>query len=571
MLAEALSGFDEVWRLEAQLERLAADMAGPEADPALLDRYGEVQHRFEALGGYRLEAQAKVILSGLGFKPEEVHRPLARILRRMAHARGAGAPAPAPPGPPAARRADQSPGSRVARVAGELPRLLRRQRGARLPRPLFPEPHGDGDRRPGRGHVSPSTPATTIISSSSARPGTRCSRRARATRPSAWPRSSASSTASAIRRRRRARSRAGSRCSTRWIGSRSTRALGGFISSFPSPRARGGWSPASPTSTRPMETRSCTGARTSPSSAASAWRSSGVNGAGKSTLLKVLAGTLALRQRRAGPRHSRRGALLRAAPARRARSEPDGARRARAGGSRLDHRAPAQYPRLLSLQRRHGRQAHLRAVGRREGAGGARQDARPSRPRSCAWTSRPTTSTSRRRKCSRRRCRPSPGPSCSSPTTATSSTGSRRRWSRWTTATLTTYLGSYDDYLAHKAGAAAPPPPVSAPPVPAPPPAPARLGSSPAAPRGDRRERKEIGREVKAIEARLRTVETQIHDLEARLEDTGLALADPELYRDSRRAREIAQTRKETEERVARLMKEWEDLSLQLSSVKEDA
>src|SRR5688572_21129326 len=76
VLAEALSGFDEVWRLEAQLERLAADMAGPEADPALLDRYGEVQHRFEALGGYRLEAQAKVVLSGRGFRPEQVHRTL---------------------------------------------------------------------------------------------------------------------------------------------------------------------------------------------------------------------------------------------------------------------------------------------------------------------------------------------------------------------------------------------------------------------------------------------------------------------------------------------------------------
>jgi ATP-binding cassette subfamily F protein 3 len=131
---------------------------------------------------------------------------------------------------------------------------------------------------------------------------------------------------------------------------------------------------------------------------------------------------------------------------------------------------------------------------------------------------------------------------------------------------LTTYLGSYDDYLAHKAEAA-----VAASATSALPPAPARLDSSPAAPRGDRRDRKEIGREVKAIESRLRTVETQIHDLEARLEDTGLALADPALYRDSRRAREIAQTRKETEERVARLMKEWEALSLQLSSVKEDA
>src|SRR5262245_62512336 len=51
-------------------------MTGPDADPALIEAYGEVQHRFEALGGYRLEAQAKVILGGLGFRPDEIHRPL---------------------------------------------------------------------------------------------------------------------------------------------------------------------------------------------------------------------------------------------------------------------------------------------------------------------------------------------------------------------------------------------------------------------------------------------------------------------------------------------------------------
>ncbi|HEX7788704.1 MAG TPA: ATP-binding cassette domain-containing protein, partial [Methylomirabilota bacterium] len=51
VLAEALSGFDEVWRLEAELESLAARMAGPSAEPALLEKYGEIQHRFEALGG----------------------------------------------------------------------------------------------------------------------------------------------------------------------------------------------------------------------------------------------------------------------------------------------------------------------------------------------------------------------------------------------------------------------------------------------------------------------------------------------------------------------------------------
>ena len=35
VLAEALGGFEEVWRLEAELERLADLMAGPGADPAL--------------------------------------------------------------------------------------------------------------------------------------------------------------------------------------------------------------------------------------------------------------------------------------------------------------------------------------------------------------------------------------------------------------------------------------------------------------------------------------------------------------------------------------------------------
>ena len=60
-------------------------------------------------------------------------------------------------------------------------------------------------------------------------------------------------------------------------------------------------------------------------------------------------------------------------------------------------------------------------------------------------------------------------------------------------------------------------------------------------------------------------MEAQIHELEVRLEDIGLSLADPDLYRDGQRARDIAQARRDTEERVAWLMKEWEDLSVRLS------
>src|SRR2546427_10566392 len=79
VVAEALSGFEEVWRPEAGLERLAGLMADPAAGEAATERYGEIQHRFEALGGYRLEAQAKVILGGLGFAPDDVHRSLAEF------------------------------------------------------------------------------------------------------------------------------------------------------------------------------------------------------------------------------------------------------------------------------------------------------------------------------------------------------------------------------------------------------------------------------------------------------------------------------------------------------------
>jgi ATP-binding cassette subfamily F protein 3 len=78
VLTEALSGFDDVWALEREMEDVAAALAVTRSD-ALTARYGDLQHRFEALGGYRLETQAKAILSGLGFRPDELARPLAEF------------------------------------------------------------------------------------------------------------------------------------------------------------------------------------------------------------------------------------------------------------------------------------------------------------------------------------------------------------------------------------------------------------------------------------------------------------------------------------------------------------
>ncbi|MBN1999437.1 ABC-F family ATP-binding cassette domain-containing protein, partial [candidate division KSB1 bacterium] len=45
----------------------------------LLEKLGETEHRFESLDGYKLESQAKAVLSGLGFTNEDFLRPVAEL------------------------------------------------------------------------------------------------------------------------------------------------------------------------------------------------------------------------------------------------------------------------------------------------------------------------------------------------------------------------------------------------------------------------------------------------------------------------------------------------------------
>ena len=58
---------------ELQLKIAEVSESGGDVD-ALLEEYGHVQDRFEHLGGYELESNAKKILSGLGFHPEDFDR-----------------------------------------------------------------------------------------------------------------------------------------------------------------------------------------------------------------------------------------------------------------------------------------------------------------------------------------------------------------------------------------------------------------------------------------------------------------------------------------------------------------
>lgn len=75
ILTETLSGFPEVQALEQRLIQMEQALA-EQNDESTLARYGELRQKFEALGGYRLEHEARAILTGMGFKPEQHFAPL---------------------------------------------------------------------------------------------------------------------------------------------------------------------------------------------------------------------------------------------------------------------------------------------------------------------------------------------------------------------------------------------------------------------------------------------------------------------------------------------------------------
>ncbi len=72
-VAEVMNGAGPVSDVAAELAELESAMADPDrADDmdAIIERYGEVQARFEELGGYELEGRAREVLAGLSFTQE---------------------------------------------------------------------------------------------------------------------------------------------------------------------------------------------------------------------------------------------------------------------------------------------------------------------------------------------------------------------------------------------------------------------------------------------------------------------------------------------------------------------
>jgi ATP-binding cassette subfamily F protein 3 len=82
VLDEVLAGSTEIAALADRLHHLH-DAMGSTDDAAERDRvlaeYGEVQSRFEQLGGYALESEAHRVLAGLGFAPEDAQRSVREL------------------------------------------------------------------------------------------------------------------------------------------------------------------------------------------------------------------------------------------------------------------------------------------------------------------------------------------------------------------------------------------------------------------------------------------------------------------------------------------------------------
>ncbi|MFI5308535.1 MAG: ABC-F family ATP-binding cassette domain-containing protein [Polyangiales bacterium] len=82
VLAETMAGAGAVAEAGAELRELELAMGDPaRADEldALIERFGHAQARFEQLDGYALDARAREILAGLGFRPEVIEDDVGKL------------------------------------------------------------------------------------------------------------------------------------------------------------------------------------------------------------------------------------------------------------------------------------------------------------------------------------------------------------------------------------------------------------------------------------------------------------------------------------------------------------
>ncbi|WP_192247531.1 ABC-F family ATP-binding cassette domain-containing protein [Mesorhizobium silamurunense] len=81
-VAEVMEGAGPVSAVAAEMRELEHAMGDPDrADEmdAIIERYGELQHRFEELDGYALDGRAREVLDGLGFSQEMMDGDVSKL------------------------------------------------------------------------------------------------------------------------------------------------------------------------------------------------------------------------------------------------------------------------------------------------------------------------------------------------------------------------------------------------------------------------------------------------------------------------------------------------------------
>ena len=79
VLAEVLAGAGKVTGIGRRMQHIEQEMAEAIAEDELaelMDEYGRLQHRFEQLGGWSIESEARRILAGLGFAEADAERDI---------------------------------------------------------------------------------------------------------------------------------------------------------------------------------------------------------------------------------------------------------------------------------------------------------------------------------------------------------------------------------------------------------------------------------------------------------------------------------------------------------------
>ncbi len=76
---EALRAVEHLRRMEARLSELEHALADSVQHDAALAEYGRLQEQFEQQGGYTYETRLRAVLQGVGFKPDDFQMPLPKL------------------------------------------------------------------------------------------------------------------------------------------------------------------------------------------------------------------------------------------------------------------------------------------------------------------------------------------------------------------------------------------------------------------------------------------------------------------------------------------------------------